>query len=82
MLLTITCETENAADLGYLLYKNPASIFEEEVSFGKITVFYPEVESRRCTVALLRHVDTVGLIRGRGRASINMLTTVPTPLPV
>lgn len=69
MLLTITCEADNAADLGYLLYKNPANVFEEETSFGKITVFYPEVESRRCTVALLLDVDPVGLVRGKGRAS-------------
>jgi len=25
MLLTVTCEAERATDLGYLLFKNPAS---------------------------------------------------------
>ena len=68
MLLTITCEAENATDLGYLLHKNPSSIFEKEMWFGKARVYYPEAESSRCTAALLIEVDPVGLVRGRGSA--------------
>src|SRR5262245_37917466 len=64
MLLTITCEAENATDLGYLLHKNPASVFQERLAFGEVTVFYPEAMSERCTVALLLTVDPVGLVRG------------------
>src|SRR5689334_3185596 len=67
MLLTITCIAENAADLGYLLHKNPASIYREKMWFGDITVFYPEVEEQRCTAALLLEVDPVGLVRGSRR---------------
>lgn len=69
MLLTLTCEAENAGDLGYLLHKHPASVFEEKLWFGKLTVFYPEVTPRRCTVALLLEVDPVGLVRSNRGAS-------------
>jgi 3' terminal RNA ribose 2'-O-methyltransferase Hen1 len=65
MLLTITCEAEQATDLGYLLHKNPANLFEKETWFGKVRVFYSEVEERRCTVAVLLEVDPVGLVRGK-----------------
>jgi 3' terminal RNA ribose 2'-O-methyltransferase Hen1 len=67
MLLTITCEAENAADLGYLLHKNPANVFREKLWFGEIVVFYPEVEDHRCTAALLLNVDPIALIRGGNR---------------
>src|SRR5690242_9998231 len=72
MLLTITCEAENAADLGYLLHKNPANVFREKVWFGEIVVFYPEVEARRCTAALLLSVDPISLIRGGNRRAIGL----------
>src|SRR5581483_8208941 len=64
VLLTITCEAEQATDLGYLLYKNPANVFQEETGFGSVTVFYPEATPERCTVALLLEIDPIGLIRG------------------
>ncbi len=65
MLLTLTCEAERATDLGYLLHKNPANLFEKELWFGKARVFYPEAEDHRCTAALLLEVDPVGLVRGK-----------------
>ncbi len=71
MLLTITCETHDATDLGYLLHKHPDSVFEAEKWFGRITVFYPVVEPDRCTVALLLDVDPVGLVRGRTGAGLD-----------
>jgi 3' terminal RNA ribose 2'-O-methyltransferase Hen1 len=64
MLLTITCEAEQATDLGYLLHKNPAALYETKVSFGRARVFYPEATSERCTAALLVEVDPIGLVRG------------------
>lgn len=64
MLLTIACEARDATDLGYLLHKNPESVYQETLPFGEITVFYPEAAPERCTVALLLEVDTVGLVRG------------------
>ena len=67
MLLTITCDTAEAADLGYLLHKNPANVYEADLWFGRIRVFYPRVEARSCTVALLMEVDPVGLVRGGNR---------------
>ncbi len=66
MLLTITSEAERATDLGYLLHKNPANVFQATTSFGRVLVFYPEATERRCTAALLLEVDPVGLVRGRG----------------
>src|SRR5205085_8561346 len=68
MLLTITCQAEQATDLGYLLHKNPANVFEKEMWFGKARVFYPEAEEHRCTAALLLEVDPVGLVRGPSRS--------------
>ena len=67
MLLTLTAETQNAMDLGYLLYKNPANLFTETLPFGELTVFYPEVSDERCTIALLLELDPIGLIRSDKR---------------
>jgi len=65
MLLTLTTTNEPATDLGYLLHKNPARMQSEELSFGKVHVFYPEAGRDRCTAAVLLEVDPVGLVRGR-----------------
>jgi 3' terminal RNA ribose 2'-O-methyltransferase Hen1 len=67
MLLTITCTAPNADDLGYLLHKNPANVFESALAFGKVTVCWPECRADRCTAALLLDVDPVGLVRNRRR---------------
>ncbi|HZT40722.1 MAG TPA: 3' terminal RNA ribose 2'-O-methyltransferase Hen1 [Chthonomonadaceae bacterium] len=69
MLLTITCEAGNATDLGYLLHKNPASVFSEKLWFGSVSVFYPEATPQRCEAALLLDVDPVVLSRGPRRAA-------------
>jgi 3' terminal RNA ribose 2'-O-methyltransferase Hen1 len=65
MLLTLTTTHEPATDLGYLLHKNPARMQTEELSFGKVHVFYSEADHKRCTAAVLLEVDPVGLVRGR-----------------
>jgi 3' terminal RNA ribose 2'-O-methyltransferase Hen1 len=72
LLLTITCEAANATDLGYLLHKNPASVFQEKRWFGNIVVFTPEATPERCTVALLLEVDPVGLVRGGRRRACGL----------
>lgn len=64
-LLTITLDHRPAADFGYLLHKNPASLHSLEFGFGAAHVFYPEVTEERCTVAVLVEVDPVGLVRNR-----------------
>lgn len=64
MLLTLTCHAPNAPEIGYLLGKNPASIFEREFSAGKVWVFYPEIADDVITVALVTEIDPVGLVRG------------------
>ncbi|MDR2522269.1 MAG: 3' terminal RNA ribose 2'-O-methyltransferase Hen1 [Synergistaceae bacterium] len=65
MLLTITYRGDNAADLGYLLHKNPDRPQEFELSFGRAYVFYPEVSDRLCTAALLLDIDPIDLARGK-----------------
>lgn len=64
MLLTLTCHAQNAPEIGYLLGKNPASIFQRPFSGGTVWVFYPEVADDRVTVALLTEIDPIGLVRG------------------
>ncbi len=64
MLITLSCQAPNAPEIGYLLAKNPASVFVREFSAGKVWVFYPDVSDDRITVALLAEIDVVGLVRG------------------
>ena len=64
MLITLTCHAPNAPEIGYLLAKNPASVFEREFSAGRVWVFYPEVADDHLTVALFAEIDPVGLVRG------------------
>src|SRR6185312_3161791 len=64
MLMTLTCHAPNASDVGYLLGKNPASVFERPFSAGTVWVFYPEVAEDHVTVALVTEIDPVGLVRG------------------
>jgi 3' terminal RNA ribose 2'-O-methyltransferase Hen1 len=65
MLLTITYQGDNAADLGYLLHKNPLRPQMFELSYGRAYVFYPEVSGTRCTAALLLDIDPIDLAKGR-----------------
>lgn len=64
MLITLTCSTPRAPEIGYLLGKNPASVFTRPFSAGTVHVFYPEVADDRVTIALLVEIDPVGLVRG------------------
>lgn len=64
MLLTLTCTAPNAPEVGYLLGKNPASVFERPFSAGVVWVFYPEVADDHVTVAMLTEIDPIGLVRG------------------
>ena len=65
MLLTITCETGVATDLGYLLHKHPERVHRFDLPFGQGIVFYPEATEARCTAALLMQVEAVDLVRGK-----------------
>jgi 3' terminal RNA ribose 2'-O-methyltransferase Hen1 len=64
MLITLTCHCPNAPEIGYLLGKNPSSIFQREFSAGTVWVFYPDVAEDHVSVALLTEIDPVGLVRG------------------
>jgi 3' terminal RNA ribose 2'-O-methyltransferase Hen1 len=65
MLLTLSTTHEPATDLGFLLHKNPDRVHTTEMSFGTVTVVYPEATPERCTAALLVEIDPVGLVRDR-----------------
>lgn len=69
MLLTITCTATDATDLGYLLHKNPGTLFEKPLSFGVARAFYPEASINRCTMALQVEIDPIGLVRGKGASA-------------
>ena len=69
MLLTITTSHERAADLSYLLHKQPGRLQTFDLGFGQARVFYPEYGETTATAALLLEVDPVGRVRGRGRAA-------------
>jgi 3' terminal RNA ribose 2'-O-methyltransferase Hen1 len=64
MLITLTCHCPNAPEIGYLLAKNPSSIFQREFSAGTVSVFYPDVAEDHICVALLTEIDPVALVRG------------------
>jgi 3' terminal RNA ribose 2'-O-methyltransferase Hen1 len=65
MLLTITYQEKNAANLGYLLHKNPNRPQKFELAYGHAYVFYPEVSDERCTAALLLDIDPIDLAKGK-----------------
>jgi len=64
MLITLSCYCRNAPEVGYLLAKNPQSIFHRQFSRGTVWVYYPEVAEDHLTVALLCEIDPVALVRG------------------
>ena len=68
MLLTITTTHQPATDLGFLLHKNPSRFQSFKLPFGRADVFYPQADIQRCKVALLLHIDPVGLARGKSGA--------------
>ena len=69
MLLTITTTHQPATDLGFLVHKNPSRFQSFKLPFGSADVFYPEADVHRCTVALLLHIDPVGLARPKSGGS-------------
>lgn len=70
MLLTITCEGPHAKDFGHVIAKHPASVFERDLAYGRLTLFYTENEPERATVALIFEIDALGLVRGGHRATL------------
>ena len=74
MILTLTCEKPSdspASDFGFLLHKNPSSIFEKSISCGVARVFYTEATDERCTAVLTVEVDPIALVRGKGERRPN-----------
>ncbi len=65
MLLTLTCRTPPARDLGHLLRKHPDRAQPFELPFGTAHVFYPVATDNECTAALFLAIDPVTLVRGK-----------------
>jgi 3' terminal RNA ribose 2'-O-methyltransferase Hen1 len=68
MLLTITYNGPEAADLGWLLHKNPDRPQTFELTHGRAHVFYPELSAHRATAALLLDINPLDLARGKAGA--------------
>jgi 3' terminal RNA ribose 2'-O-methyltransferase Hen1 len=69
LVLIITATCQPATDLGFLLHKNPGTIFRANLSFGRAMIFYPTAESDTTTAVLQLEIDPVKLVRGSGEAS-------------
>ena len=67
MLLTIETTHAPATDLGYLLHKNPASVHQMALPFGRAHMFYSQANAERCVFTLALDVDPVALVRGKGK---------------
>ena len=67
MLLTLETTHQPATDLGYLLHKHPDRLQSFDAAYGKVHVLYPVAEESRCQVAVLLDVDSIGLVRRKGR---------------
>jgi len=65
MLLTITNNTPQASDLGFLLHKHPDRVQTFELAFGQAHVFYPQAGAECCAACLLLDVNPIGLVRNR-----------------
>ncbi|TWT34173.1 3' terminal RNA ribose 2'-O-methyltransferase Hen1 [Blastopirellula retiformator] len=69
MLLSITTTHQPAVDLGYLLHKRPGRFQSFDLSFGQAHVFYSEATDDSCTACLLLDINSVDMVRGKGRDS-------------
>jgi 3' terminal RNA ribose 2'-O-methyltransferase Hen1 len=72
MLLEITTTAPQASDLGYMLHKNPANVYERALPYGTARVFYPEATEERCTAVLWLDLDQVGLVRRHGDSGFSL----------
>lgn len=65
MTFTLTAESQQAQDIGYLLHKHPDNIHESPLSFGTGYVFYPLVEDDKIAMTFALDIDPLILVRGR-----------------
>ncbi|MEQ1822311.1 MAG: 3' terminal RNA ribose 2'-O-methyltransferase Hen1 [Fimbriimonadaceae bacterium] len=71
-MLLISTTHKPATDLGYLLHKNPIRNYSAEVTFGRVSVVFPEATEDRTTAAILLELDPVRLVRGKNDAQGSM----------
>lgn len=70
MLMTLSCQAEEGfhpRDLGYLVHKHPDRAQTFAQPFGRVHVFYPQLDDQGCTLAVLLDIDAVGLVRRPGQ---------------
>ena len=67
MLFSVTLDAPPATDLGFLLHKHPDRVQTFDLPFGTAVVHFPEATPERCTFTLQVGVDSIALVRGRGR---------------
>jgi 3' terminal RNA ribose 2'-O-methyltransferase Hen1 len=67
MLLTLTCQGQEAPEFSYLLYKNPYRVNQFSLSFGQAVVFYPEFTPDKVSCSLLLNIDPLVLSKDKGR---------------
>ena len=65
MLLTITNNTPQASDMGFLLHKHPDKVQTFDLAYGQAHVFYTLADRECCTACLLLDIDPIGLVRNR-----------------
>ncbi len=66
MLLELSTTAPLASELGFLLHKNPANVYQKTLPYGVAYVFYPHATDQCCTLALWLDIDPVGLVRRAG----------------
>lgn len=76
MLLALTlctCAAAPATELGYLLHKHPARVFESALPFGTARVFYSENSPERSTAALPARLRLGAPVKPREAPAENVL---------
>jgi 3' terminal RNA ribose 2'-O-methyltransferase Hen1 len=68
VFLQITTTHRPAADLGFLVHKNPSRLHTLELAFGKAHAFFPDASDTKCTLVLTIDIDPVALVRGKGQS--------------
>jgi 3' terminal RNA ribose 2'-O-methyltransferase Hen1 len=76
-MITIEARFQPAADLGYLLHKNPARAQEFDLGYGRAWVFYSEADNEQCRAHLALDIDPVRLVR-KGNAASAYLDDAPS----
>lgn len=81
MILSITTTHQPSTDLGYLLHKNPNNIHRRSFSFGELLIFFPTTREDECTAVLNVQMDSIDLVKRKGRQVTGVLSTYVNDRP-